>query len=73
MLDCKFDTVTQVAQIENLIAQKVDLIWVMPNDPLALIPAIKKAQDPGIPVEAVHSRIDPSGDKYTIGFPAAIT
>ncbi len=44
------DPSQQIAIMENLISQKVDAICVVPNDPQALIPTIKKARDAGIKV-----------------------
>ncbi len=44
------DPSQQIAIMENLISQKVDAICVVPNDPKALIPTIKKARDAGIKV-----------------------
>jgi len=71
MLDCTFDVAKQVSQIDNLIAQGVDIIFVMPADPKAVIPGIQKAKEAGIPVLAVHDKIDPSGEQYTIGYAGA--
>ncbi|MFY9303372.1 MAG: autoinducer 2 ABC transporter substrate-binding protein [Atribacterales bacterium] len=42
------DPASQVALIEDLIAKKVDAIIVVPNDPVALEPVFKKANDAGI-------------------------
>jgi ribose transport system substrate-binding protein len=42
------DVNTQIAQIRNLIASKVNLILINPNSATALIPVIKEAQDAGI-------------------------
>ncbi len=44
------DDATQIAQIENLINQKVDAIIVVAHDADAVGPVIKKAQDAGIKV-----------------------
>ncbi len=44
------DPAQQVRAIEDLIAQKVDVIGVVPNDPTVLEPVLKKAQDQGIKV-----------------------
>lgn len=44
------DAAKQVQIIEDLIAQEVDAIVVVPNDPQALTPALKKARDRGIVV-----------------------
>ena len=71
MLDSGFDAAKQVSQMDNLIAQKVDIIFLMPNDPKALMPSAKKAQDAGIPVLSVHDKLDVTGEQYTIGFAGA--
>jgi len=42
------DPAAQVALINDLIAKKVDAIIVVPNDPAAIVPALKKANDAGI-------------------------
>ncbi|MGA2481355.1 MAG: substrate-binding domain-containing protein [Spirochaetia bacterium] len=42
------DVNTQIAQIRNLIASKVNLILINPNSATALVPVIKEAQDAGI-------------------------
>lgn len=73
MLDCKYDTATQAAQFDNLIAQKVDIIFLMPNEPKALIPSLQKAQEAKIPVIVVHQKVDPSAEQYTVGFAGADT
>ena len=44
------DAASQIAIMENLIAQGVDAICVVPNDPEALIPTIEKAREAGIVV-----------------------
>ena len=44
------DAASQIAIMENLIAQGVDAICIVPNDPEALIPTIQKARDAGIVV-----------------------
>lgn len=47
----------QVTQIEDLIAKKVDAIIVNPMDANAVVPALQKAKDAGIPVVLVDSTI----------------
>lgn len=42
------DPSLQISIMENLIAQNVDAICIVPNDPKSLIPTIKKARDAGI-------------------------
>jgi simple sugar transport system substrate-binding protein len=44
------DPALQVRAIEDLIAQKVDIIGVVPNDPKVLEPVLKRARDAGIVV-----------------------
>lgn len=44
------DPALQVRAIEDLIAQKVDIIGVVPNDPQVLEPVLKRARDAGIKV-----------------------
>jgi simple sugar transport system substrate-binding protein len=49
------DAAQQVRAVEDLIAQKVDVIGVIPNDGAALEPVFKRAQDAGIHV-IVHEQ-----------------
>ena len=42
------DAAQQIAMIEDEIAKGVDAICVVPNDPIAIEPVLKKAQDKGI-------------------------
>jgi len=42
------DPASQIALINDLIAKGVDAILVVPNDPVALVPVFKKANDAGI-------------------------
>lgn len=44
------DAASQIAIMEDLIAQDVDAICVVPNDPSALVPTIEKAREAGIVV-----------------------
>lgn len=44
------DPALQIQIVENLIAQGVSAITIVPNDPEAMIPVIKKARDAGIKV-----------------------
>lgn len=54
------DPALQVRAIEDLIAQRVDVIGVVPNDATVLEPVLKKAQEQGIKV-IVH---ESPGQKY---------
>ena len=71
MVDCKFDTATQISQLDNLIAQKVDVIILTPNDPLAVIPSLEQAKEAGIPVIAVQAEVDASARPLTLGYSGA--
>lgn len=53
-----YDIGKQFTQIDNFIAAGVDLILLNPGDSKAIGPAIKKAQDAGIPVVAVDTAAD---------------
>lgn len=44
------DPALQIAIMEDLISQGVDAICIVPNDPQAILPTVKKAQDAGIVV-----------------------
>jgi rhamnose transport system substrate-binding protein len=54
----------QIALIDAFIAQKVDVIAPVANDPDALIPICKKAQDAGIKVVAWNSPMSEGVDIY---------
>lgn len=63
MLDAGFDQKKQVADIEDLIAQKVDAIIVMPVSSTSANASIEKAVAAGIPVILHTGRID--SDAFT--------
>lgn len=63
-LSTKYDLNTQVGQIENFIANKVDLILVNAVDPKAIAPVLKKARNAGIVVVAVD--VGAEGADYTV-------
>lgn len=63
-LSSKYDLNVQVGQIENFIANKVDLILVNAADPKAIAPVLKKAHDAGIVVVAVD--VSAEGADYTV-------
>ncbi|MCF7942085.1 MAG: sugar ABC transporter substrate-binding protein [Spirochaetia bacterium] len=68
ILDAKGDVAQQISQIETLIQRNVDVITVWPVNGKAVVPAVKKAFDAGIPVLIVNSLIDESGYQYVSGF-----
>lgn len=51
------DFAAQVAQIEDFVTKKVDLICVVPSDASALVPAVENAVAKGVPVIALDSAI----------------
>jgi D-xylose transport system substrate-binding protein len=51
------DDIRQVMQIENFISQKVDVIVIVAHNSVALVPAIRKAHQAGIPVIAYDRMI----------------
>ena len=63
-LSTKYDLNTQVSQIENFIANKIDLLLVNAVDPKAIAPVLKKARDAGIVVVAVD--VGAEGADYTV-------
>jgi ribose transport system substrate-binding protein len=52
------DVNTQIAQIRNLIASKVNLLLINPNSATALVPVIKEAQAAGITVIIYDQGVD---------------
>lgn len=59
---------TQVSQIEDLISKGVDALIVNPMDANAVIPALQKAKDAGIPVVLVDSTIAEGNDDLYITY-----
>jgi ribose transport system substrate-binding protein len=53
VVDAQDNAATEAANIENLIAQKVDAILVNPTDGAAIVPSIEAANKAGIPVFTV--------------------
>jgi len=54
----KYDLNTQVGQIENFIANKVDILIVNASDPKGIAPVLQKARNAGIVVMAVDVGAD---------------
>ncbi len=61
--DAAQDNNKQIADIENFIQMKVDVLIASPNEATPLTTVIKKAYDAGIPVVLLDRKID--GDSYT--------
>jgi ribose transport system substrate-binding protein len=66
--DAKWDPAVQSTLVDDAIAMKVDLIALAPIDPKAIIPALKKASDAGVPVMIFNTRTEKEGDPYIIGY-----
>lgn len=56
------DAAQQVRMVEDLIAQKVDVIGIIPNDGAALEPVFKRAQEAGIKVVVHEQPGQPNAD-----------
>jgi inositol transport system substrate-binding protein len=61
--DANNDASKQLDQIDNLIAQKVNAIVVVPVDYEGIVPGVEKANEAGIPIIALG--IQSAGGKYT--------
>jgi ribose transport system substrate-binding protein len=61
--DAGQDNSKQVADVENFIQQKVDLLIISPNEAAPLTAVVKKAYDAGIPVIVLDRKVE--GDAYT--------
>jgi ABC-type sugar transport system substrate-binding protein len=56
--DAKSDPASQIAAIENFIAQQMDAIVISPIDAIAVEPMVKLAHEYGIPVVNAHQAMD---------------
>lgn len=63
--EARDDMVTQLANVEDLLTQGIDLLILNPKDPQGLIPATKAATKSGVPTIIMDSTIDPSADFIT--------
>lgn len=68
VLDAGGDVARQIAQIEDLIQQKVDAIIIWPTNGEAVIPAVRKAFNVGIPVIVTNSNIAEAGFTFVKSF-----
>lgn len=64
-IDAQDDMVKQLGDVEDLLAQGIDVLILNPKDPKGLVPATKKATAAGVPVVIIDSSIDPSADFVT--------
>jgi len=64
------DAAQQVSAIEDLIARKVDVIAVVPNDADALVPVFRRAHDAGIKI-ITHESPEQQGNDWDLEFTTA--
>jgi ribose transport system substrate-binding protein len=62
--DAQQDNARQVADVENFLRQKIDLLMISPNEAKPLTPIVRKAFEQGIPVIVLDRAIE--GDTYTL-------
>lgn len=68
VLDAGGDVARQIAQMEDLIQQEVDAIIIWPTNGEAVIPAVRRAQQAGIPVVVTNSNIAEEGFDFVSSF-----
>ncbi|SFQ58403.1 ribose transport system substrate-binding protein [Roseivivax halotolerans] len=68
VLDAGGDVARQIAQMEDLIQQEVDAIIIWPTNGEAVIPAVRKASQAGIPVIVTNSNIAEQGFDFVASF-----
>jgi ribose transport system substrate-binding protein len=68
VLDAGGDVARQIAQIEDLIQQQVQAIIIWPTNGEAVIPAVRKAKNAGIPVIVTNSNIAEAGFDFVKSF-----
>ncbi|MFD0591905.1 substrate-binding domain-containing protein [Catellatospora coxensis] len=61
--DAAQDNSKQVADVENFLTQKINLLIISPNEAKPLTAVVKKAYDAGIPVIVLDRKVE--GDAYT--------
>ena len=68
VLDAGGDVARQIAQIQDLIQQQVDAIIIWPTNGKAVVPAVRKAHQAGIPVVITNSNISEEGFDFISSF-----
>jgi len=68
ILDAGGDVARQIAQMQDLIQQRVDVIIIWPTNGQAVIPAVRQAQRAGIPVVVTNSQIGDAGKDFIASF-----
>jgi ribose transport system substrate-binding protein len=62
--DAQQDNAKQVADVENFLRQRVDLLMISPNEAKPLTPVVEKVFRAGIPVVVIDRAIE--GESYTV-------
>lgn len=68
VLDPQGDPARQISQMQNLMAQRVDVMVVWPTNAKAVVPMVCRASKFGIPVVITNSQIDESGQQCVEAF-----
>jgi ribose transport system substrate-binding protein len=68
VLDAGGDVARQIAQIQDLIQQRVDVIIIWPTNGKAVVPAVRQAHQQGIPVVITNSNIAEEGQEFIASF-----
>ncbi len=68
VLDAGGDVARQIAQMQDLIQQKVDAIIIWPTNGQAVVPIVRKAQQAGIKVIVTNSNIADAGQPFIAAF-----
>jgi len=68
VLDAGGDVARQIAQMQDLIQQKVDAIIIWPTNGQAVVPVVRQAYKAGIPVIVTNSNIADAGQQFIAAF-----
>jgi ribose transport system substrate-binding protein len=68
VLDAGGDVARQIAQIQDLVQQEVDAMIIWPTNGQAVIPAVREADQAGIPVVITNSNIAEDGFDFITSF-----
>lgn len=68
VLDAGGDVARQIAQMQDLIQQQVDVIIIWPTNGQAVVPAVRQAKQAGIPVVVTNSQIADAGKEFIASF-----
>jgi ribose transport system substrate-binding protein len=68
VLDAGGDVARQIAQMQDLIQQRVDAIIIWPTNGQAVVPVVRQAHQQGIPVVITNSQIGDAGKEFIAAF-----